>query len=556
MQKAQGTIEYLVILAIIVVISLVVVTLMSNSISSTSAVSKAQSELYWAAQPISIIDATVDSDGDAFFILQPKETFTITQIKIDDSLIDIDSKKIFANNKKGILFEGLIPCVGQEGTYIIYGIYGVNENGLPVTISSAPIIVTCSNDISKGTINVDDYIDATVPRNIAFAYSEGYDSFGDLTIDSSGYVYVLGTSYNGPIFFDEDVVVSETDHRSFVAKLDKDTNNWLWAISIPSDYATGLVTDSFGNVYFSYESTENSYAYITKVDSSGNLIWEEEFQYGWINDIDIGSDNNLYITGTFGDLGLTLGDFELTSNGINEIFIAKMSPSKEYFWANSAGGVNYDMAYALVVGNDQNVYLFGEYGGYGNFGSINKINLGGFVAKANSQTGEWVWATITGGGLFEQWGDIANDSQNNLYITSAITNSEPTVFGDVQLNTTSFWQAFVAKINSNGEWVWATKVGSDVSLGLGIAISQDNYVYSAGLGDERGAFFTKLNKDTNEIIWDNLFPGVDQFNSITMSSTNKPFLTGVIDGTQDFEGTTIHSIGYVDAFIWRVNNVN
>jgi preprotein translocase subunit SecG len=49
--RAQGTIEYLVILAVIVVISLVVVTLMVNSTAPAASISEAQSELYWKSQP-------------------------------------------------------------------------------------------------------------------------------------------------------------------------------------------------------------------------------------------------------------------------------------------------------------------------------------------------------------------------------------------------------------------------------------------------------------------------------------------------------------------------
>ena len=69
MQKAQGTIEYLVIIAVIVVIGLVVVALMMNFMDPAQTISDKQSDLFWRGQPISIVDAIVDSDGDAIFAL-------------------------------------------------------------------------------------------------------------------------------------------------------------------------------------------------------------------------------------------------------------------------------------------------------------------------------------------------------------------------------------------------------------------------------------------------------------------------------------------------------
>lgn len=44
---AQGMIEYLVILAVIVVIFLAVVTLMANSIAPAGQITSAQSKLFW-----------------------------------------------------------------------------------------------------------------------------------------------------------------------------------------------------------------------------------------------------------------------------------------------------------------------------------------------------------------------------------------------------------------------------------------------------------------------------------------------------------------------------
>ncbi|MEK6959116.1 MAG: GLUG motif-containing protein [archaeon] len=87
MQRAQGTIEYLLIIAVIVIIGLIVVGLTISMVASPSqqlggGISKANS----ISSPISIMEAVVDSNGDGLFSLQNNtgETITIIGIKSED----------------------------------------------------------------------------------------------------------------------------------------------------------------------------------------------------------------------------------------------------------------------------------------------------------------------------------------------------------------------------------------------------------------------------------------------------------------------------------------
>lgn len=67
--KGQGTIEYLVILAVIVVVALVVVSLMINSTAPAQGVSSGISRLGTQSSPIAILDASHDPDGNVYLKL-------------------------------------------------------------------------------------------------------------------------------------------------------------------------------------------------------------------------------------------------------------------------------------------------------------------------------------------------------------------------------------------------------------------------------------------------------------------------------------------------------
>ena len=110
MQKGQGTIEYLVILAVVIIVSLVVVALITNSTAPVQGVSESQSKTFWRTQPISINDAVVDSEGDGYLIVENKtgESIQLKKVTIGGEEIQITTDKTFMNEKEAIPLTGTI----------------------------------------------------------------------------------------------------------------------------------------------------------------------------------------------------------------------------------------------------------------------------------------------------------------------------------------------------------------------------------------------------------------------------------------------------------------
>ena len=160
--KGQGTIEYLVILAVIVVISLIVVSLMINSTEPAGNISSGVDKISAQTGWIAVSDAVADSEGDAVITLSPKENVTIKTVTIEGEEYVIPDTKVFAGNSQPILLSGLPPCSSGTSSYTIDLISGVNDNDLPVAVSDIRISVECIENVSEDSITNDNYIEGTI----------------------------------------------------------------------------------------------------------------------------------------------------------------------------------------------------------------------------------------------------------------------------------------------------------------------------------------------------------------------------------------------------------
>ena len=157
---AQGTIEYLVILAVIVVVSLVVVSLMMNSTAPAQGVSETQSQIYWQSQPISIVEAVADETGDAIITLKPQENITLKSIVVDEQVLEVPETRIVAGSTQPVLIEASIQCSGSSSSRTITSINYVTDDGLSKSFSgSVQLVFECIPEVSSENISSGDYIE-------------------------------------------------------------------------------------------------------------------------------------------------------------------------------------------------------------------------------------------------------------------------------------------------------------------------------------------------------------------------------------------------------------
>ncbi|MGC9362901.1 MAG: SBBP repeat-containing protein, partial [Candidatus Syntrophosphaera sp.] len=196
---------------------------------------------------------------------------------------------------------------------------------------------------------------------------------------------------------------------------------------------------------------------------------------------------NQYITGSFEETA-DFGSTTLTSSGNKDIFVAKLDGDGNWLWAKKAGGTAYDYGQGIVLDGSGNVFVTGYFRDVADFGDISLTSNGYddiFVAKLDPD-GNWIWATSAGAASSDSAQDITIDASGNLYITGLFMQS--TTIGSTTLTSSGGSDIFVARMDSGGNWLWAVRAGgSSGDSGRSITFDGVN-LYITGDFRETAAF--------------------------------------------------------------------
>jgi FlgD Ig-like domain/Beta-propeller repeat len=320
-----------------------------------------------------------------------------------------------------------------------------------------------------------------------------------IALDDNGNCYVTGC-FSGIASFGSYSLTTNGNNDSdiFVAKMDAN-GNWLWATKAGgsnSDEGYSIALDDSGNCYVTGEfegiATFGSYSvtgyaydiFVAKMDANGNWLWATEAGgEDESNGIAIDDNGNCYVTGNF--IGTaTFGSYSVTSYGNNDIFVAKMDANGNWLWATKAGGSSSDKGFGIAIDDTGNSFVTGMFCGPATFGSYSVTSYGNndiFVAKMDTN-GNWLWATKAGGNSWDCGRGIAIDDTGNSFVTGMFCG--PAIFGSYSLTTNGnnyYSDIFIAKMDTNGNWLWATNAGgSSYDEGNGIAIDDNGNFYVTG----------------------------------------------------------------------------
>ncbi|WP_406699030.1 tandem-95 repeat protein [Singulisphaera sp. Ch08] len=148
------------------------------------------------------------------------------------------------------------------------------------------------------------------------------------------------------------------------------------------------------------------------------------------NEVATDSTGNIYVTGQF--QGTTDLDpdpanaVNLTSAGSTDGFLAKFSPSGSLLWARSMGGTGVDRGTSLAVDAAGDIVVAGEFSGTASFGVLPSLTSAGsndaFIAKLDS-AGNFLWAKRVGGTGADVARDLAVDAQRNIVVIGDFTGT-------------------------------------------------------------------------------------------------------------------------------------
>jgi hypothetical protein len=255
-------------------------------------------------------------------------------------------------------------------------------------------------------------------------------------------------------------------------------------------------------------------------------------------------------------------------------------------YAHPLGSANKDVAFAITSDIYSNVYVAGEFRGTVDFdpgpGVFNMTADGSsdaFVYKLDPQGG-LVWAKRIGGPLTDVAYGISLDAEWNVLLAGSFQgiadfDPEPGVF---ELGSLGLEDAFVLKLNNNGHFRWAIRMGGGgQDEARALVTSPGNEIFITGhfaetvdfdpgpntanlvSNGEEDVFISKLDAAGN-LMWAKRIggDGFDAGRDLALDSEGNVITTGYFNTEADFDpgaGTlNLTSAGSSDIFILKLDN--
>jgi hypothetical protein len=247
---------------------------------------------------------------------------------------------------------------------------------------------------------------------------------------------------------------------------------------------------------------------------------------------------------------------------LNTFFIS--NSIGQCYWAKGLGNNSTSLEEGNSVATDSlgNIYVGGVFSGSADFdpgpGSSILTSAGqdNFICKFNPD-GIFIWAKLFGGNAQDVLNSIHIDHSGNIVCCGYFQGTcdfDPGV-GVSNLSSTGSSDIYILKLDSNGNFIWAKKmggIGEDAGYSI-ISDSNDNLIstgYFSNTGDfdpslstfnlisggQFDIFISKLDSNGN-FIWAKKTGGGsnDRGVSITLDSVQNIYTTGSFAGTVDFD---------------------
>jgi len=333
------------------------------------------------------------------------------------------------------------------------------------------------------------------------------DEVKALCVDNTGNVVVAGYFAQATFGVSGTITLTGAGTAAFIAKMSASTGNFQWVNQLrstgnQSNSALCAGADSAGNVYLagyfigtasmatatgtatlvSTEQGAGSSFFIIKLDTNGNLLWTQVAKgtgSSQINGLCVSGTSSVYVAGSFNNspqFTTTLGTTTFTNNSgvsLNNTFIAKLDAGTgNFLWVEQVGGD--DTVANAVAMSGSNVVVVGNFQNLATFGTSGTLNTtsyhDGFVEKLDS-SGTLVWVEQTGFSNDCSTNGLSVDSLGNIY-TSGWFIGTATVGSSTMDSADASSALFIAKQNSSGVFLWGQQaVGSTSSTAAANAVA-------------------------------------------------------------------------------------
>ncbi len=310
-----------------------------------------------------------------------------------------------------------------------------------------------------------------------------------------------------------------------------------------------------------------------------------------VNQVAEDAAGNIYETGNFWgtvDFKYGPGTYNLTSNGLTDNFICKLSPAGEFIWARKTGGTGYDNSVRLCVDANNNLHTGGKFQATVDFdpsgATYNLISAGiddAFIASYSTD-GDLLWAAKFGSTGYDYLEGLVT-MNGYLYATGYFQGTvdfDPGP-GTYNLTATGPDAAFFLKLDTDGNFIWAKSIsGTSSIISFDIDVDTSGNVYAGGewwstcdfdpgtgtqtktaTNFSADAFLLKLDADGN-FEWVDVFKGTgdEWLKSIDLHENGDVGIAGVFQVSMDVDpgaGTNnLVSNGVYDFFVCRIDGTD
>ena len=300
---------------------------------------------------------------------------------------------------------------------------------------------------------------------------------------------------------------------------------WAKGLIQPNTNSSGnqIVVDGNGNAYVlgGFQNTLNfgtgslgsgsngsNNTFFVKYDTNGNVLWAKSINSAFNSNnrsdgIALDANGYIYIAGNFNgtvDFDPGLGSANLTSSSASDdIFFAKYDNNGNYIWAKSVGSTNPDACRSLIVDPSGNIYITGYFSLTADFDpSAGTANLSApssaniFIAKYDSN-GNYLFANKIETSAVSDY-SIALDGSENIYIVSVF---QGTVDFDPSLGTANL-----------------TSVSGSYDIFFSKYDNNGNYLWAKSIGGSQSQEYGR---------------------KLVLDSNGNILITGSFSGTVDFD---------------------
>ena len=273
--------------------------------------------------------------------------------------------------------------------------------------------------------------------------------------------------------------------------------------STGAEFATHVTSDASGNIFITGEFRDSidvggivlieddgngSTAFLAKYDSDLNLLWALQSKVPTVDPfyciptgLEVDPSGNAVLVGNFESDTLIFGTDTLFSSN-RDGYLIKADPSGNISWSLRLGGTSSDGPSGLDIDNNGNIFVTGYYTSSMTLGAFTLNSKGSrdvYVAKIDPN-GNVMWAVSAGGTGIDRAGELTLDPTGNVFITS---NFKGTMFfgADSLVNNTNQNDGYAAKLDGNGNWLWARAInGPGDDNGVSIEADSAGNLYVGG----------------------------------------------------------------------------